>query len=303
VLQDRKSGTSGGSDDFEALAAPSWEDEVIDRAGALVDRAKLWMELELGRERRQWIPWRSCEEEAEDEDRMVSMEDIGPFLFQFHSPVQPARFLLCFLDFLGIRFRDEPFRSSCLETQTLRQSLGLDAPETVSPDVDWHPDIIAPILQKVTPDLQLDDSYLAYCRNVFAQSVKVYREPFKTQLSRLWLRFEVMMAERCALETNKERKAKAKQIKVITKDLLQDDQSNMAIYAELAAVEYKLCGFASAWKILVPVLTSTGAQPSLDVFKTAIAIVLQEAHEALDCNQEVIDEATWLMVLAAEAKP
>jgi len=276
-----------------------WEDKTLTDAGSLVDKASLWLELELGRERRHWLPWRSSEEEAEDPDRAVSFEDVSPFLFQFNEADQRLHLTLNFLHFLGAQFDDESFFPTTLRSETVQAILGQDTTETLGPDLaSWAPQISAGVLQRTKPDPTDDPTFASFCRNVLSQATRALQGHHRTQMATLWLRFEVWMC----LETGKQ-KAKIKEVKTLAAEMLKDDQKNMVLYAEFARAEYKLNGLKAAWKVLkMAMLAAAGdGKASPYLYLTAVGILLSERRS--EGTIAVDEDFTWLLALAATDKP
>ncbi len=284
-----------------------WEDEMLSQAGELVDRKSLWLELELNRERRHWSPWRSSEEDAEDPDRAVGYEDLAPFLFQFAERDQKLKLVLSFLHFLGVDVDDR--RQGFFPYVALSSVLGLDSTETSSVDVDWSPDILAPVLQSTVPDYVEDESLQEFCRSVFSHASKALDNRSRTQLVGLWLHFEMSVAEKSSkIATSAARKAKAKEIKALVKNILLDDQDNLAIYVHYARTEYRIDGFKGAWKILQTMLMSDSKnaqklRPWLYVSVISVALL-----DLKNCNDErertsKAELCLWLLSMATKNAP
>ena len=66
--------------------------------------------------------------------------------------------------------------------------------------------------------------YLAFCRNVFSQSVAALKGQLKTQAMALWLRFEYDLFLLEDIEDAKKRKARKKEMKRHVKALLEEDR-------------------------------------------------------------------------------
>ena len=273
-----------------------------------MDRNLLWLELELLRENRNWCPWRSSEEEAEDPDRMVPYEDIAPFMFQFSGPGSQLKFLVCLLDFLGVRFTPDPYVPSPLNTQSTRKDhLGLNLSENLGSDVSWNPEIIADLIQQTGPRMSGDPGYRTFCRNVFSQSTRVLKEPIKTQMTLMWLKFELYDIATSSEEgeEGKSRKSRAKELKALVQSLLKDDQNNIDIYIGFARVEFKLSGFKSAWKILEMALLSRGKACHVPLYIASIGICIEQLKQEqnADKKRSLVDQILRLSVQAGQGKP
>ncbi len=291
------------AEDFPT-ASPEWEEEeeeALEKAGGLVGRNSLWLELELGRERHHWLPWRSSEEDADDPDRTVPYEDVSPFVFQFNEPEQILCLLVNFVDFLGVTFDDQAFFPTTVASETVSTTLlGSHTVETLSPDVDLQPDVLAPVLQRTSPDVVEDQKFQTFCRNVFAHSLRCLKEPSRTAAISLWLRFELRVFEETTFTTAEERKRKSKEIKGLVKNLLQDDQKNLDVYIEYANLEYRADGFKSAWRILQSAMASQEGGVSLSLYTSGASIALGELMRTGDSS--FTDLAVWLLTLAGLGK-
>lgn len=274
----------------------SEEEEMLSKLGPHVARNSLWLELELGRERRHWLPWRPSskddEEEADDPERMVPFGTIAPFLFVFFEPRIQLKMFLCAFDFLvgpEMVFKTASFDLSVLGTQGCVKYLALDRSETLASELDW-----TGVLRRTSPDPAADKSYQDFCRNAFAQASEKASEPLRTELTLLWIRFELRVA------SEGDRKA----VKNLVKKALSgrsDQQQNLDIYCEYARSEYALGGFKSAWKVLEMSLRS--AEVSSTLYATAIGVCLRELEASSEASLELRNRVLWLLCLAGERKP
>ncbi len=289
---------AGEEDEAVEGTVCTWEDDLIDRAGRLVRRNRLWLELEVGRERKDWRPWRSSEEAAVDPERAVPFDDVSPFLFQFAQPRQSLSLLLGFVRFLGITFIDEPYLPSSLSSETVSAQLGLNTSEGLPDSVDWKPTIDISVLRDIRPDLE-DAEYQTFCRNVLSRAVSALSEPYRTQMTAIWMNFELDQFNLLDLEEGKQRKSKKKELKNVVKNLLENDRDNVNVYLEYARLEHKIDGAGAAWKVLEPILSShsAGSHPSLYV--TAVSVCLAEIENSAEPASEWTDRAIWLLCLAS----
>ena len=272
----------------------AWEDDLIDRAGNLVRRNRLWLELELGRERRHWCPFRSTEDAPEDPDRSVSFEDISPFLFHFTQPSRVLSLLVGFARFLGVTFKDEPYSTTSLCSETITAKMGVSSSEGLQDGVDWSPDIDIKVLRDIRPDLD-DKEYRAFCRNVFSQSVAALKGQFKTQVMALWLRFEYDLFVLEDIEDAKKRKARKKEMKRHVKALLEEDRDNVDIYVEYARLEQSFEGAKAAWKILETLMSSKSSSDHPTLYMAAAAVCLRKVEGGGDDAGAWTDRALWLL--------
>ncbi|TRY74407.1 hypothetical protein TCAL_06336 [Tigriopus californicus] len=268
------------------------EDQILKEAGNRVARTRLWLELEKARERRHWCPWRSNEEDAEDPDRMVTFEDISPFLFQFTEPHMCFKLILTCLKFLGFHSEDHRLELITVNSQTMRDVLRFSKPECQSVDLDW-----SSILSPTNPGWQEDQSFESFCRNVFSQGSRILSEPYKTQLIVLWLGFEKQVFDHRLLTAPK-KKPLVKELKSLVKSLLQSDQNNMDIYVAYAKLEHKLEGYANCWKILEMALVSHNQEPHHGLYTAAIASSLRELE--VEESPEIRNRILWLGIQALE---
>jgi hypothetical protein len=294
----QKDQPSEAPDEDIVVSGSTWEDELIERSGNLVRRNRLWLELELGRERRHWCPWRSTEEAAEDPDRSVSYEDVAPFLFQFTQARQTLSLLVGFARFLGVSFRDEPHLPTSLCSATVSGRMGFNSSEGLHDGIDWTADVGIRVLRDIRPDLE-DDDFLTFCRNIFSQSVRALKEPFRTQMVSLWLRFEVDLFDLAEIEDVKEKKAKKKELKNLVKGLLVEDRDNVNVYVEYAQLEHRIEGAKAAWKILEATMGQHSAVDQPRLYVSAITTCLTEIEVNGDNVAEWIDRAIWLLCVAA----
>ena len=85
----------------------TWEEEVLGKGG--LEKGAMWLQLEVGREREQFFPWRQGQEEPEDPDRIVDFDSIQEWMCQFSREETKFRLLLSFLRLLGVRWADRTF--------------------------------------------------------------------------------------------------------------------------------------------------------------------------------------------------
>ena len=298
VMRRRNKAAEGDDGDGVVEANKSaWEDDLIDRAGNIVRRNRLWLELELGRERRHWCPFRSTEEAPEDPDRSVSFEDISPFLFHFTQSGKVLSLLIGFARFLGVSFKDEPYSATSLCSETITAKMGVSSSEGLPDGVDWSPDVDIKVLRDIRPDLE-DKDYQAFCRNVFSQSVAALNGQFKTQMIALWLRFEYDLFLLEDIEDGKKRKARKKEIKKVVKTLLEEDRDNVDIYVEYARLEQSFEGAKAAWKILETLMSSKSSSEHPWLYLAAVAACLREVEGGRDAAGLWTDRALWLLCVA-----
>jgi hypothetical protein len=289
----------------------------------------LWLRLELERERRQWFPWRSREEEAEDPERSVCFEDIQGYLFQFPplSTTTNSRamfyLILGFIRHFGVNIRDENLGIfGVLSTQTFRNKLGFDFQENVNVD---DRSLCNGVLQSVSPDYFVDSSFELFLRKVLLALSKTMKEPYKTQVILIWLRFEKELMEvhsqRCdrADQIKVDQKSKAKLIKSEMKCILDQDCENTDVYCQYADCLYALEGYKASWKILEMLLVTRSEGLNIEnyeillkVYISTIVIELKELKR-LDKNTQTKEKssleksislqctnACWLATLAIQ---
>ena len=142
-----------------------------------VSKEELWRRLETDRDVRNWLPWRSQEEEAEDPERSVSYEDIAAFLFQFpNATSSPAVFKLvnAYLDFLGVSLHNTGSPLSLLGnlagTGWYSQRMGLDIPE----NCNWER-VLTSALDIPSDSFRQNAEVHSFIRRTITQLVQVYR--------------------------------------------------------------------------------------------------------------------------------
>ena len=270
------------------------------------------------------------EEEAEDPDRTIGFEDIQDYLFQFPSSsftrnnTSIFNLILCFLRHFGVNLRESEFEIfGVLSTQTFGLNLELTSPEYIGVDEEA---ICGDIMQKVSTNFLVDSNLETFIRNVFSTLSKKLKEPFKTQIILLWLRFEKDLAETSFQDCSDlnqlkvVKKSKAKFIKNEVKNILDHDRENAVIYCGYADCIAVLEGYKNSWKIFKMLLETRSVDSSLQQRKDLLQIyvhgVINELKElkrlshsestngesllhqnTLKCHS---DNARWLLTLAAE---
>ncbi len=296
VMKDKQASAAAAEDFMEQMASREEDLLQLQKTGQLVDKNVLWLELELERERRHWLPWRSSEEEAEDPDRAVPFEDLSPFVFQFNDPKEVFLLLVNFVHFLGVTYEDERFFPTSIASETVASTfVGSDSANHILSDVSFQPDIIAPILQSTSPSFIEDSVFQTFVRNIFSQSSNVLKGGFKTAAVCLWLRFELRVFEETSYDTVWLRKKRAKEVRAVAKGLLQNDQKNIDIYLEYARLQHKMEGFKEAWKILQSTMVSLEGKVNIGVYLNAACVILQEMSRSSDLS--LTEELIWMFTL------
>ena len=254
------------------------------------------------------IPLFIAEEEAEDPERSVCFEDIQGYLFQFPQPSNTTNskamfyLILGFIRHFGINIRDVNLGIfGVLSTQTFRNKFGFDFQENINID---DRSLCNGVLQSVSPDYFVDPTFEMFLRNVLLALSKTIKEPYKTQVILIWLRFEKELMEvnsqRCdsADQIKVDQKSKAKLIKSEMKCILDQDCENTDVYCQYADCLYALEGYKASWKILEMLLVtrSEGLKNEnyeilLKVYISAIVIELKELKR-LDKNTQTNEKSS-----------
>ena len=269
------------------------------------------------------------EEEAEDPDRTVGFEDIQDYLFQFPSSsfstnsTSLFQLILSFLHHFGCKLQESAFEIfGILSTQQFGLKLGTMSPEQICVDEE---SICGNILQKVSADLFLDPNMESFMRNVFLTLTKTIKEPFKTQIILLWIRFEKDLVETFSQictdlnEPKFDRKSRSKLIKNEIKNILDQDRDNVVIYCGYADCIASIEGYKNSWKIFKMLLETRSSDKSLKLNKDLLLIfmnaVVNELKELKRLNHDesakfesllhqntIIchsENARWMLTLAA----
>ena len=252
------------------------EDRLVKEAGNLVDKSRLWLEMELGRERRHWLPFRSGENDAEDPERSVAFDDVAPFLIEFMEAEQVFFWIVDFLNFLGVRFSEEAFFHSPFYSRLSGDNRDVD--------IDFA------ALQRTSPHPLEDSNLLTFCRNVFESAMKRLPSAMKTELAALRIRFETTVIE----NNCDDKKAKVKLLKQTVQAMLAEDKSNFVLYAEFARAVMKVESFKKSWSIVESTLQSAHGDAKLFVLMTAFGIVLTEMLRNDRKDPELIDKVILL---------
>ena len=285
----------GGGDNLDK-AGRDEEDQLISSFGGQVDEVQLWLKLEVLREHRHWLPWRERgvvgDDEAEDEDeledpeRSVLFDQLDGFLFQFRDPSSVFKLILCFLNFLGVDLDDEEFSTGSLGTQAFQEWLGISHSDAVEIGQEG-------ILLEAQPGLDVVKDFI---KNLFRQCISVTKEPFKTELILLMLKFEANHVDIPEDgDVKKAKKAKAKDIKTMTMSLLENDRNNTKIYIGYAEALLKLEGYKSAKKVFETALASKADRCDHELFTRAAILEMTSGKSS--------DQALWILSLLAKERP
>ena len=239
------------------------EDSLIAEFKDVLPVENLWLKLELSREQRHWLPWRSVGDEAEDPDRCVPFEDIQDFLFQAtDSKTGPVllKLVLNFLKFLGARPKNSMFNF-----------MGANQLSVVNQWFKSGDDDEAPCSGDLVhaKSYRNEDSLKSFVRNAVKQLLRVLKPPCVTEIAAYW-----MMYECGQVKTKAERKETSKLIKTIIKPVFESGD-NEELYCVYARVTYQLEGHKSSQKILQ--MMKATFQRSLKVRLTQLSIELLES--------------------------
>ena len=238
------------------------------------------------------------EEEAEDPDRSVCFEDIQDFLFQFPMTSSMStnsrpffNLILGFLRHLGIDVNEPQFEIfGVLSTHTHEIKFENYSPENIRVDEK----LICNMMQNVSPNV-MDASLREFIRNIFKALSKTMKEPYKTQIVILWLRFETNLA-REYLETlvddnliKSDKKAKIKLIKNEIKTIMDHDRENADIYCAYANFIGVFEGYKNSSKIYLMLLQSKCQNRGVTQNKAALKIYLNSIYNELNEMKKIKD--------------
>ncbi len=272
--------------------ADDYEDELLAKFGNKVDPAQLWLQFELLRERKHWLPRRvgvnDDDDSVDDTERVILFDQLDGFIFQIRDQRQMFKLLLGFLHFAGLGdlFSDQSGTLGYLGTQTFQDWLGINHPETLQQDDQDSSGILL--------EVETNRHAREFIKSVFLQAANVFQEPFRTQIILLYIKFEANHLDEHQESLSKAKKAKAKEIKAAAMKFLERDQANIAIYIGYAMALDKLEGYKSAKKVFD--LAFQGLQSDCDslLYAHAAKLELNYGHE---------ENALWMLILLAHQRP
>ncbi|XP_030630214.1 protein NRDE2 homolog [Chanos chanos] len=226
---------------------------------------KIWLDVESSREAKHWLPWRpdkakgQSEEDCEDPDRQVLFDDIGSSMIRIRSPALQLRFILSFLQFLGlpgpVGTTRSPSHSLILDDLSLlaegpdpeRPLTSYDSLKTGVCSVGHMTFLLDPRRQP-----GLCKSGEEFVRNVLEQIMPLVSVQDRAALSLCWLQYEKLKVLRCVCSRNKKRlKAQGKRSKRLAKRLLKEPENrgSLALWREYAHLEWLLGNLEEARKV------------------------------------------------------
>jgi hypothetical protein len=231
--------------------------------------------LELLRESKHWLPNRGLDEnDLEDTDRLVLYDHLDGLLFQFQDQGQVFKIFVAFIAFLEAGHQvlnDDPYDLNYLGSQSFHEWIGLTHADIINQD-----DSEIGVLLKINTDIKQFKTFIQTC---FSAAFKAFKEPFKTQIVLLWLKYETTL--NLELEDfedlSKAKKAKVKQIKAKTMAILAEDQNNTRIYIGYAQALAKLGDVKAAKKVTEMALKANKAICNLDaLYLHSFGLEMQE---------------------------
>lgn len=213
-----------------------WEEKIMEESR---DKGSTWIQLELGREREHFFPWKKGEEDAEDPERVVDFDTISGFLVQLSREEVKFRILVSTLRLVGFEVEDSEF-SNLLNSE----AAGLYHDNLLFTRQDFQGGKIN-VFQHVLPSYKTHESLAIFTHFIFAQTYNKFSEPFRTKIICLWLDFECELL----LKTPHDKVAK-KNLKKLVKSLLKEDRNNVELVVKYANIEFLLSGFEEAHVII-----------------------------------------------------
>jgi len=272
-----------------------WEGSVLaqDKAAGAV-----WLQLEVGREKEQFFPWRQGEAEPEDPERIVDFDTVHEWMCEFSRPETKFRLVLSLLRLLGVEWK-ERFFSSLLQSAASDSYLGVPAHH----GHDFHGG--ARLLQPIIPQVMSAEKVATFTHFIFAQIYDKFEEPYKTKLMIMWLDFEYLIVEK-----NPSNPGLKKDLKKLAKTLLKEDRNNVELVVQFAELETRLGGYATGQAVLETSIMAGGRVLLLQeqeedvvaasrLYRAAAELELREIVSARECGSDPAlhkDRLQWLLV-------
>lgn len=279
---DGNAGDGGGGDEYDSRLA------------------EVWLQLELLRERRNWLPYAKDPDDCEDPDTMVAFEHLAPFVTALPlatSSDDPKRrdlqyekfyIVLRFLEFLGVDVAEierryfnsleiGDYHIHSFDNSQLEDLDSLFSSEVLSVCSEYGR--LGRLLPSVGPSLADPDcdSFFRFICNVINSTMPSFNAQYGGYLAVLYIRlmiqryraFQKLKME--AKDLNKIEKSFEKLSKrVLKKDLFRN---NLLIYREYGALEECFGNFMEAEKVYITALVM-GCE-NIDVFNCEPVIFQQ----------------------------
>ncbi|XP_035689818.1 nuclear exosome regulator NRDE2-like [Branchiostoma floridae] len=249
------------------------EEEVLSQSAS---RSQAWLDIESGRERVHWLPWRpdtkagETEEDCEDPDRLVLFDDVSDCLFQLGSQGSRLQLVFHFLQFLGVRtvplHSSHSFHTHRHFKTALEEKQGLFSTRAAHHSLGWMPACSGAAsmnswAESGEPKQRETKLLQKFVQNVFSQVLQVFSGAEQLQLVLAWLQHEASAV--LTLQTSKDKKQLKRQSKTVrrlAKRLLKEDQNrnNLALWGAYAQLEWLLGNKEEACKVFDTALSSVG---------------------------------------------
>ncbi|XP_050685955.1 nuclear exosome regulator NRDE2-like isoform X2 [Eriocheir sinensis] len=284
------------------------EDDLLAQGGTT---ARMWLALEVSRERRHWLPWEQDPEDCEDPERMVPLEDLTPHLFTLDSVEDKFYLILEFLRFLGI---PEVEDLSCQGLRSPRSPTGIGTragsifrPLVIETLYDANLfgnhlckesgasnilsfDAVGPSITKPS----CDDYYQFLCR-VVQQATSIFEHQYRKHLTLLQIKlFSTYFQVKAQREDEATLKTLAKELKKQIKSVLKTEEFRMClpVYQEYGRMEEALGHVSEAENIYVTALaigTMSGKalEPAGEDFRAVIDLYVSYIRLQLDREVEI----------------
>jgi len=272
-----------------------WEGSVLAQEAAA---GAVWLQLEVGREKEQFFPWRQGEAEPEDPERVVDFDTVHEWMVEFSRPETKFRLVLSLLRLLGVEWNERSF-SSLLHSAASDCYLGVPAHHRH----DFQGG--ARLLQPILPQVMSTEKVAIFTHFIFAQIYHKFEDPYKTQLMILWLDFEHLIVEK-----NPSNPGLKKDLKKLAKSLLKEDRNNVELVVQFAELETRLGGYAMGQAVLETSILAGGRVLLLQeqeedvvaasrLYRAAAELELREIVKAREKGTDAAlhkDRLQWLLV-------
>ena len=200
--------------------------------------------------------------------------------------------ILGFLRHLGVDVNEPQFEVfGVLSTHTHEIKFENYSPENIRVDEKL---ICNNIIQNVSTNI-MDASLNEFIRNIFKALSKTMKEPYKTQIVILWLRFETKLAREYLdslvddnlIKTDK--KTRIKLIKNEIKTIMDHDRENVDIYCAYANFIGVFEGYKNSSKIYLMLLQSKCQNRGVTQNKAALKIYINSIYNELNEVKKIKD--------------
>ncbi|XP_068110673.1 nuclear exosome regulator NRDE2 [Hyperolius riggenbachi] len=264
-------------------------------------RQEIWLDMECGREARQWLPWRpdpdkkQTEEECDDPERQVLFDDLGPSMFKISSPALRFQLMLSFLQFLGVpcgpRLPPACLYLSLCETSIFQhisayeRLLSAFEPPLAGVGVVGHVATMSRWRQQIGQCKEGE----SFIQNVFLSALSLFHGEQKTQLSVYWLQYAIYkFVQSIQAQRKKQLKSQGKRSKRLAKSLLKDpaNRNCLPLWKEYALLEWLLGNTEEARKVFDAAIALAGGRGLKDQDLCSLCLLYAELEAGtVECLQ------------------